>query len=98
MKKFVLLLLLSGCALSATDTAVKSTQDSLTVLEKSLTVDCKSELVNASLRSIKSQIDTIQTTCQAELSEVRAEKRLWQVLFGATAILILAYIGRKLFL
>lgn len=76
-----LTLLLSGCAGTATEIATETAKNQVIALEKSLTADCKTASVNAQLGAIKTQIASIEATCQAEQKTLRAEKAKWQVLF-----------------
>lgn len=93
-----LTLLLSGCAGTATDVATETAKNQVVALEKSLTADCKSASVNAQINAIKTQIASIEATCQAEQKTLRAEKAKWQILFYSLLGLVLGltFLKKKL--
>lgn len=93
----LLLLLLIGCArnepVSSTisDNAITATNG----LEQSLPKECKSESVITQLTVIKTEIRAARNACEVEKEVITQEKLRWMWSFWALAIVVGAYMIKK---
>lgn len=94
MRWFVLICCLVLCSCSGaslTNKVVDGVINSVESLESNLPSQCKTDGINASLRAIKSQINTITSICDTE-------KEVLQSKIDKLKVIIIALIGVILFL
>lgn len=90
-----LLLCVSCTLVSPTENATNSAKTQLEALEKSLASTCKTDGINAQLNAIKTQIASIEKTCEAEKATLKADKAKWKIISLALVSLIGLYFGMK---
>ena len=101
MKWFGYLLLLLSLILCSCGTHTVSHNiagdalNATTALENSLSADCKTEVINARLDQIKTQIPQIIKACESEKQVIEQEKTRWKWSFLGLFAVVLAYILRK---
>lgn len=89
------LLLCSSCGgVSKTKTLTNDAQLGLDALKASLPNECKTEAVNASLRSLQAQITSIGDKCVVELS-VEKQKVTNRNLLITIMLIIMAFMVKK---
>ena len=80
----------------ASDSIANSAQNSLVALEKTLTDTCNTPAIKSQLEAIKTQIIAIQDSCAIEKEVITQEKIKWKWAFMGLAMVVLAYIARKI--
>ena len=101
MKQFTILAILSvllvGCAKTKpiTETIAENAINATTVLEKTLADTCKTEPITTQIAVIKSEIRAMKSACDIEKDQITQEKLKWQWSFWALAVVVGAYLARK---
>ena len=91
-----LLFILSSCGTyTVSHNIADDTLNATTALENSLSVDCKTDVINARLDQIKTQIPQIIKSCESEKQVIEQEKIRWKWSFLGLLTFVLAYILRK---
>lgn len=101
MKCFFTLLLcfiLCSCAGgSATHEAIDAVNASLDALEQSLPKECKTKAIDSQFVAIRKETAAIKKDYDAEISKANSERVKWKTAFFALAVVIAAFVGRKVF-
>ena len=92
---FFVLFILSSCAKPVSNDIANNAINQATALEQLLSAECARESIKTQIKGIKSEINAITKACDIEKAEIRADKVKWQTAFWALAIIILAYVGKR---
>ena len=93
----LLLCCLCGCARNApsSEHIANSATESLNAIEQTLTPECKTKAIESEINAAKSAIKATVSACESEKNVITQEKLRWKWSFIALAVLVLAYIARK---
>ena len=67
-----------------------------TVIEQSLPSNCATESIKTQIKGIKSEIIAIVNACETEKQVIEQEKIRWKWSFLGLALVVAAYIARRL--
>ena len=94
MRYLLIVLLLCGCAKTATQTITETAQQQLNAIEQSITPECRTTATTIQINALRSTINSQLSTCELAQSKLKSDITKWQViaiaLFGA--LLLLGYI------
>ena len=83
-----LLFTLSSCAKPVSNDIANNAINQATALEQSLSAECATESIKTQINVIKSQIKAINSACDTEKAEIRADKVKWQTAFWALFVVV----------
>ena len=93
----VWMFLLTGCAKKqdSVGVAANAAHQQITATQKSLPKECQTEAIDEQFKAQHASVDTIVSNCEMQKEKITAEKIRWQWSFFGLAIIVLAYIARK---
>lgn len=97
MKPLLIPLLLAACTTNtpSTETIANSAQESLNAISATLTPECNTKAVQSQINAVSAGIKATVSACEAEKAAITQEKIRWKWAFFALAIIIAAYLAKK---
>ena len=93
---FLLSVILCSCGAHTTShNLAQNTINQVTALEQSIDEKCTTDAIKTQINVIKSQIKAINSACDTEKAEIRADKVKWQTAFWALFVVISVFGLRK---
>jgi len=94
---FLSLFVLSSCAKhTVSHNIADNTINQITALEQSINEKCATDSIKTQINVIKSQIKAINSACDTEKAEIKAEKIKWQTAFWGLFIVVAVFILKKI--
>ena len=93
---FLFILLLCGCAKTASETAADAALHQVDAVEQQIKKECPTAKIDKDMDALRSSIKSQLATCESELARVEADKVKWEVAFFATLIIMAAWFARKI--
>lgn len=91
MKYVLILLLLSGCAKSAPETATEAVLAQIDVVEQKVKQECPQAQIDKETDALRATVHSQLKTCEQRIDTVEAERNTWVVVAVGLIIVILAY-------
>ncbi len=91
-----LLLLLCGCAKTATETITDAAMQQVNIIEETIKKDCPMLEVSKYIQPLKTTINAQLATCEAEKEKMQETINFWKVVSFAMVVLIAMYIAFKI--
>ena len=93
----VLILFLAGCVKQPdpVDTATNAAHQQIVAIKESLPKECQIKAIEEQLKAHDATVETIKTNCDIQKAQITSEKLRWKWSFFALAMIIAAYIARK---
>lgn len=94
---FLLILCLYGCVKQpdAVETATSAAHQQILAIKESLPKECQTKAIEKQLKAHDATVETIKTNCDIQKAQITSEKLRWKWSFFALALVIAAYIARK---
>lgn len=93
----ILILFLAGCVKQpdAVETATSAAHQQIVAIKESLPKECQTKAIDEQLKAHDATVETIKTNCDIQKAQITSEKLRWKWSFIGLAIVIAAYIARK---
>jgi len=96
---FAVIFLLTGCGgKTPTDAIADGAKETIDNLYNTLPEECRTDTAKIMAQESKKQIDAIVTTCEEQKATLRAKISERNAIIAALSVLILLYVGGKVFL
>lgn len=95
MKYLLIILLLSGCAKTASESAADAALVQVDVVEQAIKKECPQAKIDKDMDALRADIKSQLQTCEAEQAKTRAEKAKWQMAFFTLLIAVGAIFWRR---
>lgn len=95
MKYFVIILLLTGCAKTASQSATEVALNQVDAVEQAIKKECPQAKIDKDMDALRSSINSQLSTCEAEQARIESDKVRWQFAFWALAIVVMAFFLQK---
>lgn len=97
MKYILILLLLTGCAKTASETAADAALSQVDAVEAQIKKECPATKIDKDMNALRASIKSQLATCEGELARVEGDKVKWQVAFWAVILMIAVHLYRSKF-
>ena len=91
----VIILLLSGCVKSASETATDAALAQVDAVEQSIKKECPQAKIDKDMEALRANIKSQLRTCESEQKRIQADKIKWQVAFFSLLVIIGLYFGKR---
>lgn len=93
----LLVLCLCGCVakVPSSEHIANSATESLNAISNTLTPECKTKAIESEINAAKSAIKATVSACESEKNVITQGKLRWKWSFIGLALVVLAYIARK---
>ena len=92
---FVCVMLLNGCAKTASETATDAALIQVDVVEQSIKKQCPQAKIDKDIDALRADIKSQLRTCEAEQARIQADKVKWEFAFFALLVIIAVWFGKK---
>lgn len=89
------ILLLCGCAKTATETAADAALQQVAAVEQQIKKECPTAQIDKSMDALRSSINSQLATCELQRAKVESDKEKWRVAFFSLLLVIGVWFGRK---
>lgn len=96
MKYFIIILLLTGCAKTASQSATEVALNQVDAVEQTIKKECPQAKIDKDMDALRSSINSQLSTCEVEQARIQSDKIKWQVAFWGLAIVMLVFFLKKL--
>lgn len=88
MRYLVILLVLCGCAKTATETAAETALNQVGVVEQQIKKECPTAKIDDAMNALRGTIQTQLATCNAEKETLQQKNNtLWVILIGILIVI-----------
>lgn len=95
MKYLLIILLLSGCAKTASETAADAALIQVGVVEQAIKKECPQAKIDKDMDALRATITSQLRTCEAEQARIQADKVKWEFAFFALLVIMAVWFGKK---
>ena len=86
-----LLILLSGCAKTAPETATDALLTQINAVEQQIKKECPQVKIDEDMNALRASAKSQLKTCEARVETVQAQRNTWVVISGGLILVALAY-------
>lgn len=96
MKWFVVfLVLLSGCAKTATETAADAALQQVDAVEHQIKKECPQAQIDKDMNALRASIKSQLSTCELQRAKIESDKVKWEVAFFSLLIIMAVWFAGK---
>lgn len=90
-----MVLLLCGCAKTASQTITESALQQVNNIEQAITAECKTTAVTSQINTLRDTIKSQLSACELEKQKITADKIRWETTAVLLMIIIAVYIASR---
>jgi hypothetical protein len=95
MRYFIIILLLAGCAKTASQSATEVALNQVDAVEQTIKKECPQAKIDKDMDALRSSINSQLSTCEVEQARIQSDKIKWQLAFWCLAIVMLVFFLKK---
>lgn len=95
MRYLLMILLLCGCAKTASQTITESALQQVNAIEQAITAECKTTAVTSQINTLRDTIKSQLSACELEKQKITADKIRWKTTAVLLMIIIAVYFGSR---
>ena len=95
MKWILVLLLLAGCAKTASESATEAALSQVDAVEQSIKKECPQAKIDKDMDALRANIKSQLRTCESEQARIQSDKNKWQIAFFALLLVVVVWFGGK---
>lgn len=95
MRYFIIILLLAGCAKTASQSATEVALNQVDAVEQTIKKECPQAKIDKDMDALRSSINSQLSTCEVEQARIQSDKVKWQTAFWALFIVMAVFLSKK---
>lgn len=95
MRYLLIVLLLAGCAKTATETATDAALQQVDAVEQQIKKQCPEAKIDKSMDALRSSINSQLATCELQRAKIESDKVKWQVAFFSLLLVVGIWFGKR---
>lgn len=95
MKYLLIVLLLAGCAKTASESATEAALAQVDAVEHAIKKECPQAKIDKDMDALRSGINSQLSTCELEQAKIQSDKIKWQTAFWALFIVMAVFFSKK---
>lgn len=92
---FLIVLLLSACAKTATESATDAALAQVDAVERTIKKQCPDAQIDKDMEALRADIKSQLQTCEVEQARIEADKVKWQIAFFALLVIVGVWFAGK---
>lgn len=96
MKYLLIVLLLTGCAKTASESATETALAQVDAVEQAIKKECPQAKIDKDMDALRSSINSQLSTCELEQARIQSDKIKWQTAFWALFLVVGVFSLKKI--